>query len=98
MEKLRKVERNAKYIWLFQVTRHHIWHNNKGISQPLRQRAEQEGVLERVADYLARLSATGTVVALVMGAARGAHMLFLGERGYLVRLLFPLAEPSVFVL
>ena len=56
---------------------------------------EQEGVLKRVADYLARLSATGTVVALVMGAARGTHMLFLGERGYLVRQLFPLAEPPV---
>ena len=68
------------------------------VAQPPDVEVEQEGVLKRVADYLARLSATGTVVALVMGAARGAHMLFLGERGYLVRLLFPLAEPSVFVL
>ena len=68
------------------------------VAQPPDVEVEQEGVLKRVADYLALLSATGTVVALVMGAARGAHMLFLGERGYLVRLLFPLAEPSVFVL
>ena len=38
---------------------------------------QQEGILERIAPYLCRLSATGTVVALVVRAAGGALVLLL---------------------
>lgn len=38
---------------------------------------QQEGILERIAPYLGRLTATGTVVAIVAGATGGTLVLLL---------------------
>ena len=56
---------------------------------------EQQRLLERVAPYLGRLTATWAVVALEVRAAGSAFMFILREWGNLVRLLLPLLESPV---
>ena len=51
---------------------------------------KQERILERVAPYLGRLTATGAVVAPVMRSTCSALVLFFGEWCHLMRLQFPL--------
>ena len=59
---------------------------------------QQEGILEGIAPYLCRLTATGTVVAIVAGATGGTLVLLLGERRHLMRLQLPLLVSFVSIL
>ena len=59
---------------------------------------QKQGILERVAAYRRRLSATWTVVALIVGAAGGTVVLLVREWLHLMGLLLPLLETAVFLL
>ena len=59
---------------------------------------KQDGILEGIAPYLCRLTATGTVVSPVMRAAGCTLVLLLGERRHLMRLQLPLLVSFVSIL
>ena len=53
---------------------------------------QHQGILEGIAGYLARLSATRAVVAVIVCFARRTHVFLLRDWGHPVWLLFPLLK------
>ena len=59
---------------------------------------QHQGVLEGITGYLARLSAAGAVVTIIVCFACRTHMLLLWNRSHPVRLLLPLLKLFEFLL